>query len=127
MTKVNWCGGEHEFALRIGELRALQSKCDAGPEFILLRLSNAQYFIDDVVETIRLGLIGGGMPPDAAAALVNKLVDQAQLVAMKATAYQVLASAILPPTDEELPDLGGDKKKANEESGDSLTSTPQAL
>ncbi|MEO8531014.1 MAG: gene transfer agent family protein, partial [Deltaproteobacteria bacterium] len=62
-VKLIWVGGEHEFALNIGELRALQSACDAGPEQILMRMVRQEWRIDDVCETIRLGLLGGGFAP----------------------------------------------------------------
>lgn len=55
---LTWAGGEHEFELRLEHLRALQDKCDAGPEWILARLSTKQWMVDDVIQPIRLGLEG---------------------------------------------------------------------
>lgn len=71
-----WKGGDHNFLLQIGEFRALQTATEVGPLFLLGRIAGSQWFVDDIIETIRLGLIGGGMDELAAKKLVNKvLVD----------------------------------------------------
>ena len=71
-----WKGGEHTFKLRIGEFRALQSATNVGPLFLLGRIAGSQWFVDDIIETIRLGLIGGGVGEVAAKKLVDDvLVD----------------------------------------------------
>lgn len=71
-----WDGGEHNFRLAIGELRALQQATDVGPLFLLGRMVGSQWFVDDVIETIRLGLIGGGMEPSDAQKLVRKHLEE---------------------------------------------------
>lgn len=73
---ITWAGGEHHFDLsKIELLRALQTACDAGPAWILARLSSKQYYVDDIVSTIRLGLEGGGMAKDEARKLTKKFVE----------------------------------------------------
>ena len=67
-----WAGGEHRFFLGIGELRALQKALDAGPMWIYGRLMSQQWLVDDVYETVRLGLVGGGMTEGDARKIVNK-------------------------------------------------------
>ena len=74
-----WPGGEHTFDLRIGELQALQDACDAGPEFILNRIMAGQWRYADLFDTIRLGLIGGGMNPQRAQELVTTYAVNAPL------------------------------------------------
>jgi hypothetical protein len=69
-------GEERLFRLAWGELIELQEKRDAGPAVVLARLSLGQWHLQDVTETIRLGLIGGGMEPAAAARLVRQHVEQ---------------------------------------------------
>jgi hypothetical protein len=70
-------GGElHEFCLRWGELMELQEKCDAGPGIVLMRLIANQWRMEDVPAVIRLGLVGGGMTPTAAARLVRTQVEE---------------------------------------------------
>lgn len=96
--RIVWAGGEHDFALRIGELRALQKNCDAGPELVLNRLRLGQWRVDDVLEPIRLGLIGGGMERGAAGDLVFKIADQRGFMALKLTAQAVIYTALIDPT-----------------------------
>ncbi len=97
---INWLGGEHTFALKIGDLRALQQNCDAGPEQIARRFADGSWRIDDLVETIRLGLIGGGMEREKAMWLINRTVDQHGWLALKPTAYAVISSALMGPGDD---------------------------
>lgn len=68
-----WDGGEHPFRLGIGELRALQSATGVGPLFLLGRITGSQWFVDDIIETVRLGLIGGGMDPSEAKRLTDRV------------------------------------------------------
>lgn len=71
-----WGDGERRFRLRIGELRELQEKTgNSGPSEIALRLSNGRWRIDDIRETLRLGLIGGGTAPADAYMLISRYVD----------------------------------------------------
>jgi hypothetical protein len=69
-------GEEREFCLRIGELMELEEKRDAGAAVLLARLSFSQWRVADVVETIRYGLIGGGLDATTASRLVRQFVEQ---------------------------------------------------
>ena len=91
---LTWPGGEHCFALPIELLRALEQKCDAGPAWIVGRLGSGQWRVDDVVETIRLGLEGGGMEKDAARKLVRQHVEDRPLTESVLTAQAVLMAAL---------------------------------
>ena len=72
-----WGDGEYKFRLGIGEVRELQEKTSCGPYFLLGRVDGGQWFIDDLRETIRIGLIGGGLEPVKALALAGLLVISA--------------------------------------------------
>lgn len=102
MTPVElvWSGGEHPFLLGIGELRALQAKCDAGPMWIMTRLLSGQWMVDDVVETIRLGLIGGGMDQKEARKLVGLHVGDGAYQRNVATAAAILQVSIMGDEDD---------------------------
>lgn len=91
---LTWAGGEHDFELRIEHLRALQDRCDAGPEWILSRLTTKQWLVDDVIQTIRLGLEGGGMAKEDARKLVVKFVEDRPLTLSVLTAQAVLLVAL---------------------------------
>lgn len=98
---INWLGGEHEFALRLGELRALQGNCDAGPEEVFNRLHTGQWRVDDIVEPIRLGLIGSGeMTTAEAGPFVTGLMQRHPLIGFKMTAIEVLFRALMGPEDD---------------------------
>ena len=94
--------GEHTFRLRIGELRTLQEKCDAGPAFILGRLRDATWRIDDIRETLRLGLIGAGIEQQKALTLTVEHVDGVPLTNNIVNAHAVLMAAIFGIEEERL-------------------------
>lgn len=64
---LGWPGGEHDFALPLGQLRALQEHTGAGPQEVFRRLTDGSWRVDDLVEVIRLGLIGAGSMDQAEA------------------------------------------------------------
>jgi len=68
-------GRDCKFELRLGEIRELERICKAGIAAIYLRVSMLQFAIDDIRETIRLGLIGGGLAPAEAQATILFSVD----------------------------------------------------
>lgn len=104
---ITWAGGEHAFDLsKIELLRALQTKCDAGPAWVLARLSTQQWMVDDVIEPIRLGLEGGGMSKDDARKLVQKFVEDRPLTESLLTARTVLMAALYSTEDEADPPTG---------------------
>jgi hypothetical protein len=87
---------EHHFHLDIPRLKQLQEKCNAGPPEILARLADGRARVEDAQETIRLGLIGGGMPAQQALKLVGEYAgDDTPLVEVIATALMVLGAAVL--------------------------------
>jgi len=110
MIEMTWPGGEHSFALRIGELQALQDITGEGPGASLQRLymslqGNALmggWKIADVVDTVRLGLIGGGMERVEAAKLVREVVERQNITSLINTACEVLLAAL----SEKDPDAG---------------------
>jgi len=72
---IDFGGAERQFRLALGELEELQELADAGPALILKRLSGDEWRTRDVRETLRLGLIGGGMAARKANDLVKRYVD----------------------------------------------------
>lgn len=80
--------------LSIDLLRALQDKCDAGPPYVLARLRTGQWYVDDIIHTIRFGLEGGGLPKEEARRLNRLHVEDQPLSESVLTAQLVLANAI---------------------------------
>lgn len=99
-----WVGGQHRFLLRIGELRALQKACDAGPEEVFNRLRFGSWRIDDVIEPIRLGLIGSGeMSQSEAGPFVTGLMEKHPRALFKLTAAHILSMALFGEDEEDVP------------------------
>lgn len=110
-----WADGEHTFALKIGQLIELQEKCDAGPPMILTRLEAGAWRVSDVRETIRLGLIGGGMSPTDALKLTIRYVDERPLGESSLVAQLILAAALF-GAPEGAEDAPPEKPKADPDS-----------
>ena len=72
-VSLTWGDGEYLFALKIAEIEELQKACDAGFGEIAARVFGNLFYIRDVYEIIRLGLIGGGMAPVTAKQKVRLL------------------------------------------------------
>jgi hypothetical protein len=124
-AEINWIGGEHVFALNIGELRALQDSCNAGPEQILHRITLGEWRIDDLFETLRLGLIGAGtMASGESRDFMTHLFDRHPLIRFRAPAHQVLAAALIGDLEDE--PGKGEGVPAPLENGNSQTSTESA-
>lgn len=68
-------GRRRKFELRLGEVAELERLCRAGVGAIGLRLVSEQWSYDDLRETIRLGLMGGGASEADAQMLVENYVD----------------------------------------------------
>lgn len=58
--------GQHRFALTDPMITELERLTGIGIGALYLRLVAAQFHVADLVEIIRLGLIGGGLAPEAA-------------------------------------------------------------
>ena len=95
-----WADDEHSFALKWGQLIELQEKCDAGPYVILERLAANAWRMEDISEIIRLGLIGGGMPPVPALKLVKRYVKDRPPVESVQPAQVILAAALVGAPEE---------------------------
>lgn len=99
---VEFGDGEYRFKMGIGEFERLQEKCDAGPPLVLERLATNRWMVADVVETVRLGLEGGGTPPAIVVGLVNRYVKQRPLGENVQLAQIVLLAGVMGVEDEPL-------------------------
>jgi hypothetical protein len=92
--ELTWGGDLRSFRLGIDELLALQDKRDAGPQEIANRLRSQDWWVQDVHETLRLGLIGGGMEAKQAQRLVDEQARPGKLASSALIAFAVIVSAI---------------------------------
>jgi hypothetical protein len=121
-TTLLWADGEHRFRLRIKELRELQDKCDAGPAQIMMRLVNHTWRVDDILQAIRLGLIGGGATPTEALLLVKRYVEDRPLGENVVIAAEIIAAAISGDPKED--DDAAKKAQATKEATADFPSPP---
>ena len=97
-VKIVWAGGEHDFRFAIGELRALEQRCDCGCAVILARLFEGKFKVDDIYEVLRLGLMGGGLTERQAVRLIESSYPHANLFELAVSAATVLTRFISWPT-----------------------------
>ena len=138
---LDWADGTYPFALKIDHLAELQDKCDAGPWYIQWALQVAVFAASSgmapprdmspayVIETIRLGLIGGGMSAIEALKKVRTYVGPGQLHDNISTAYSIIGVALQGvPEDEPEKPQAGSKTSANRsraaQSGSRKSSAP---
>lgn len=119
---LQWPGGEHEFALSIGHLRAVQDACDAGPMEIYAALRSGSWRVDMPMAVIRYGLIGGGMAADEAKALVSRMFDAHPLAMFITPATLVIMAAVVGPGDDPVGEPEGETT-TSPENGSSRPST----
>lgn len=114
-----WAGGEDVFCLsKVGLILDLEDKCHAGIGVIFARLENGAYGLNDVRETIRLGLIGGGATPERAMSAVKNHVDENPLAHSVLVASAVVRAVLFGfPEDDPV----GKEKPEAEETQDSST------
>lgn len=74
--ELKWGDGTYVFALKLKQIEELQRLCGAGLGEIAQRLLvERRWRVCDIVETIRLALIGGGLPSVRARELVETYID----------------------------------------------------
>ncbi len=98
---IVWANGEDTFCIaKVGLILDLEDKCKSGFSTIMARLENGAWGINDVRETIRLGLIGGGMKPEAAMAVIRRHVDENPLAHSVLVAYEIVKAAMFGVPDD---------------------------
>jgi hypothetical protein len=118
-VELEWGDGEHKFRLAIGQLRELQEKVNRprvaigahpiGLQQLLSGFRDGSWWIDDVSEIIRLGLIGGGKAPIDALSLTQRYCLSRPPLESVPIAQVILLTALIGDPD----DVVGSKK--NEE------------
>lgn len=96
----DFADGHYKFRLLVGQLRELDEKCLCGPEEMYHRLEAGAWRYPYIVETIRLGLIGGGTSPDKARNLVRDYVEKRPLLENVRPAMDILAALLVGAPDE---------------------------
>ena len=97
-----WADGKYTFRLGWGELALLQEKTDCGPLLLLERLGGKGWRIEDISQSIRLALIGGGTEPVAALKLVEAYVEKRPPLENVMLAYAIVSAGVQGAPDEPL-------------------------
>ena len=113
---LTWADGEFKFRLGWGELEELQEKTDAGPHVVLQRLYAGTWRVQDISNTIRLALIGGGMSPEEAVKKVRFYVEQRPPAESVPIALAVLSAGLIGAPDEKLGELEAPSRKRGKSS-----------
>ena len=92
---LQWPGGEHQFSLDWAQLRALESIADIGPLALLQSIQTGNWKLDDLLNTIRLGLIGAGMDTVEAKRAVSAAAELHPPAAFVQTAILALAAGVM--------------------------------
>lgn len=96
---AEFADGEYTFRLGNDQIYELEAKCGIGIFAIPFRLAGNAGYYNDVRETIRLGLIGGGADASTALRLVRSYIDNGSKIAAWALAVRILEVTLSPPED----------------------------
>ncbi len=106
-----FAGAERPFQLRYGEILELERLCGAGIFALTKRMAAHEARVADIRETIRLGLVGGGMTDRESTELTLLVVDRRPLTEFLPIASDLLL-ATLHGWPEPEPEEAGAAKKA---------------
>lgn len=113
--ELEFADGFYPFKFNLKCLSELQIKCDAGIGLIYERVCSGHFKIEDLVETVRLGLIGGGLDGPKARRLIEVYApggsDQHALEWWHRHAVAILAATIHGYSPPDAPDANEDEKK----------------
>ncbi|MFD2679031.1 tail tube GTA-gp10-like protein [Camelimonas lactis] len=126
VVETDFGDGPHRFRLAMGELEELQEKTGVGPFVLMQRFISGEWRVGDVRETVRLGLIGGGMEPLAALRLVRRYVDEKNWWISHTALAKVIMMAALAGAPEELPGKGDAPEEMNGASNFRTDASPSA-
>ena len=99
---IKWAGGEHDFALSVPDLLALQDRCNGdGVGLIYSRLQAGIFGVNDVLAPIALGLERGGMDKRDATTLTRTVFEDNGLNALALTAHAILSVSLNGWPDQE--------------------------
>ena len=132
---INWGCGEHPFLLRIGECEALDDLTPAGMADFRWRLSqgvdrgalaHAPVKTREVIDCIRLGLIGGGMDGAEARKLALRAHDECSRDQLVMICFAICTAAISGKDHDQVgkPRAAGRKRRSASVSPPSTETAP---
>lgn len=122
-----FAGEDVLFKLGIGQLRAVQERCDVGPMELAGRFASGAWRVDDLREVILQGQIGGGATVADATRRMKSFFDDLPLQQFVPLAQAIVLAVLVGTEDEPLGEAEGEGAEtpnlSPEESSDSATST----
>jgi hypothetical protein len=103
LVRLDWADGEYSFRLGMAQLEELDDNCGVGPGFALNLVNDGMsgnWKAKLLREVIRLGLIGAGTAPVAAAVLVKRYVDDRPLGESLLTTQAILGACVVGVKDD---------------------------
>jgi len=108
-VELTWADGTHKFNIaKVAQILELEDKCGCGIAEVFSRIRDGKWRLNDIRETIRLGLIGAGQEPLKALVLVQRYVDERPLTESVYIALVVIMAALTGVPGDEV----GKKEKA---------------
>ncbi|MCO6386239.1 gene transfer agent family protein [Aliihoeflea sp. 40Bstr573] len=122
---LTWAGGDHTFRLGMDQIEELEATTEMS--IFLLHAAMASEIpmarLKHYSETIRLGLLGGGMKPIEARVLTKRYVDERPLTESVALAQAILRASLERVHSKELEDDLGEQEAAST----SASTSPQSM
>ena len=87
--------GEHLFRLPLKMIAELQERCNAAIGTIFRRVLGGDYRAEDLIETVRCGLVGGGMSGSDARKMIDRYCDHWPLEVWYQHALAILTACIV--------------------------------
>jgi len=125
---LQWADGTHKF--NVAKLKCvleLEEKCGCGFAEIYTRLATGKWHFNDIRETLRLGLIGGGALPDRAMTLINRYVDDRPFAENVLPAQAVIMAALVGVQGDNPEKKTPAGTKADAQSGETTDATAAPL
>jgi hypothetical protein len=126
--ELKWGDGAYTFRLGLSELEELERLLNLSVFQIVMRLSPETRIATtrEIIQTIRLGLIGGGLSPVDAMTKVDRYVDQRPLDENRDAAYAVALASIMRLHSSEVEKPGEDQAaKISESTSPPSSDTPR--
>jgi hypothetical protein len=126
LVTLDWADGSHAFRLSLAGIEELEEKLDLSVFALARQLGHREARLKGITETLRIGLIGGGMEPPRALALVRRYCDERPLDESRDTAYAIVLAGLARVGLKELADEIKKKTRRPRRKKSASTSAPSA-
>lgn len=125
-VEFDWGDGPHRFRLGIKEARELEAKRDCGLYRLMHRIASGDWRVDDLRETIRIGMIGGGGSPEAVLNLIKRYFDEEPVAKQMEPALRILKAFSFGPDDEQVGKHAGNPEGEAEKTTTAASTSPSS-